>query len=195
MKNSQLSVQRGAIAIELAFVLGALAMCLSFSQDLMHRTSQVGELDNLSYAMVNILSEQELLFNQKPDQTLKNQQFREQSQMIDKIVKNHLSSQIKDYDPENYALIIERMEFAPTSVAEKARIARNRFVVFGNEKLVSKKPDQLELMNLSPFTSKNRFAPMFRVSIYHKSVDIFQRAMGVEIKTAVNVSSSISVRR
>jgi|GEM_PF-3087985 len=188
-------LQSGSIAVELAFVLGALAMCLSFSSDLNQKTSLQGELDNLSYAMVNVLSEQQLLFNQDGRESSSSSEFREQSQIINQIAKNHLGEYRNHDKSDEFAMVVESIVFEPTTAAKKERIARQRYVIFGNEDLVTYKPDLNELTKLAPFTSKNRFAPMYRVTVFYKSPNIFQRVLSTDITAGVLSSSSFSVGR
>lgn len=190
---------RGSIAIEMVLVLMGLSVCLGFAADLSRKTSLQGELDNLSYAAVNLLSERELLFEQTIDEAHKRRPIRyNDAQIIHTIVRAELEKQIPNFDNSHYALSVEGINLVSRNKDSRQVKPAPRvqaYFHFGNQEILGKRKPVTEMVKLAPFTSKKRFAPMYRVTIYYRSHGIFNSVIGQDKQGAVMVSSSFSVGR
>ncbi|MDC5840720.1 tight adherence pilus pseudopilin TadF [Vibrio europaeus] len=189
---------RGSIAIEMVLVLMGLSVCLGFAADLSRKTSLQGELDNLSYAAVNLLSERELLFDHKIDVVQDRPVSYSDAKIIHDIVRAELENQIPNFDDSRYALSVEGITLvnrSKRSQQDKPVLRRQAYFHFGNQEILGKRKPVTEMVKLAPFTSKKRFAPMYRVTIYHRSYGIFNSVVGKGKQGAVMVSSSFSVGR
>lgn len=189
---------RGSIAIEMVLVLMGLSVCLGFAVDLSRKTSMQGELDNLSYATVNLLSERELLFDHKIDVVRDRPVSYSDAKIIHDIVRAELASQIPNFDDSRYALSVEGITLVnrdQSNQQDKPALRRQAYFHFGNREILGKRKSVAEMVKLAPFTSKERFAPMYRVTIYYRSHGIFNSVIGQDKQGAVMVSSSLSVGR
>ncbi len=187
--------QKGSVAIELTFVLGALAMCMMFAGDLAAKMTIQGELDNLSYSMVNIVRDRSALYSSPQSKKVREHLLPEDVDQIDRIVKSTLSRQRVGFDESKYALIVEEAHFKKQT--KKAEFLHNmpKANYRGNSKLGCKPSDKSEFTALTPYTNKKRYMPMYRVTVCYESPDLFQRFTQSSESPIVIRSSSINVGR
>ncbi|USD66971.1 tight adherence pilus pseudopilin TadF [Vibrio sp. SCSIO 43136] len=184
---------KGVIAIEMAFILAALALCAGFATDLSHKTSLQGDLDNLSYSAVNLLSERELLFNHKIDTVTDRPLTYRDAHKIHQVVESQIKLSRDNFDPRHYAIRVEGITM--TSSQNPKHLRRHAQFVFGNRSLIGKKESVADLVKLAPYTNKQRHAPMYRVTVFYRSQGLFERIVGKKAQGSVIASSSFSVGR
>lgn len=188
--------QRGSVAIELTFVLGALAMCMMFAGDLAAKMTIQGELDNLSYSMVNIVRDRSALYPAPNSSEGRIMLHEKDVGQIDRIVKSTLSRQRAGFNESKYALIVEGVLFDKQSNKNSPAIIKNySSYPKGNQQLACKAPNKSEFTALTPYTNKKRYKPMYRVTVCYESPDLFQRFTQSSKSPIVIRSSSINVGR
>lgn len=186
---------RGSIAVEMVMILMVLSVCLGFATDLSRKTSMQGELDNLSYMAVNLLSERELLFPKSVEGM--RPVHSDHASAIHQIIRNELVMQYgSHFDDANYGVRIEGIRLHQIDPKNsKPNLQHHQSRRFGNYTLIGKSQPLEAMVKTAPYTNKNRYAPMYRVTIYYRSQGLFNSVIGNEKKGAVLVSSSFSVGR
>ncbi|OAN14031.1 hypothetical protein A3K86_12525 [Photobacterium jeanii] len=188
--------QRGSVAIELTFVLGALAMCMMFAGDLAAKMTIQGELDNLSYSMVNIIRDRSALYSTPHAKKVREELSKADAAQIDRIVRSTLSRQRVGFSEHKYALIVEGAQFYNAASKDIPPSIKNYDIFqFGNRQLSCDVLDKSEFTTLAPYTNKKRYMPMYRVTVCYESPDLFQRFAQSSSQPIVIRSSSINVGR
>lgn len=192
--NKKITNQTGSVAIELTFVVGALAMCMMFAGDLAAKMTIQGELDNLSYSMANIVRDRTALYSHADN--VREELSRQDAEQIDRIVRSNLTRQRAGFNNDKYAVIVEGVTFdSASNVNTPATVKQLKSFHLGNKQLNCNPPPSSEFKALTPYTNKKRYMPMYRVTICYESPNLFYTFSGAEEGALVIQSSSINVGR